>query len=597
MASLKVWDGSQWVNISGPTVADHGSLTGLGDNDHPQYQLSATNALSGLTDVSAMVPTTGQILIWDGTEWTASTNPAGVTDHGLLTGLADDDHTQYLLVDGTRDASANLTVSGDLTVGTDLYVSGDTTLSSVLFVSGPATTLAEGQVVWNDDKKTLDLQTGTSTTLQIGQELVIRVRNQTGTTMPNGTVAYVSGSLGSGAAKLLVASATQSTPEERQWLIGILTEEVANNSDGFLTTFGLVNDLDTSLYPVGTILYVDGAGLYTSAAPPAPDHKIQLGVVERQHATEGSIFVKPEPFGESTNLHDVVSTKPTTTGQVLVWDNGVGYYSPGDHGDLAGLADDDHPQYTLSATNLQLSTDVSNHIASSTVHFTEASIDHTAITNIGSNSHAAIDTHIADSTLHFTEGSVDHGSIAGLDDDDHPQYVLSATNNNLSSTVSNHVASGVVHQPHHFFFVATSATYTATGTGWEQVDVFDSNSAVSGYGTPGWSISSDGATIRGPGRGTYKFSAKIGVDKSDSGLGDVALRITEYTISHGALANSTGKGTCRGSNDGGCYTDLLYKTADTTPDFGLQARVSSTSITAATGEITLMIEYISDEFS
>lgn len=37
----------------------------------------------------------------------------GVTDHGGLTGLADDDHTQYLLVDGTR------AMTGDLDMGTN----------------------------------------------------------------------------------------------------------------------------------------------------------------------------------------------------------------------------------------------------------------------------------------------------------------------------------------------------------------------------------------------------------------------------------------------------------------------------------------------
>lgn len=48
--------------------------------------------------------------------------------------------------------------------------------------------------------------------------------------------------------------------------------------------------------------------------------------------------------------------------------------------------------------------------------------DHTLLSNIGTNTHAQIDSHIADSTLHFTEGSIDHGSIAGLGDDDHSQY-------------------------------------------------------------------------------------------------------------------------------------------------------------------------------
>jgi hypothetical protein len=43
----------------------------------------------------------------------------GVTDHGALTGLADDDHTQYLLADGTRTATS-LTVSGNLTVDTNM---------------------------------------------------------------------------------------------------------------------------------------------------------------------------------------------------------------------------------------------------------------------------------------------------------------------------------------------------------------------------------------------------------------------------------------------------------------------------------------------
>ncbi len=54
----------------------------------------------------------------------------------------------------------------------------------------------------------------------------------------------------------------------------------------------------------------------------------------------------------------------------------------------------------------------------------EAQIDHLNIQNIGTNSHAQIDTHIADSSIHFTEGSIDHGSISGLLDDDHSQYAL-----------------------------------------------------------------------------------------------------------------------------------------------------------------------------
>lgn len=55
-----------------------------------------------------------------------------------------------------------------------------------------------------------------------------------------------------------------------------------------------------------------------------------------------------------------------------------------------------------------------------------STLSHTSLSDIGTNTHAAIDTHIADTTIHFTEGSIDHGSISGLGDDDHTIYALLA---------------------------------------------------------------------------------------------------------------------------------------------------------------------------
>lgn len=47
--------------------------------------------------------------------------PAGVSDHGALVGLADDDHPQYLLADGTRALSGNLSVSAGVQIdGVDI---------------------------------------------------------------------------------------------------------------------------------------------------------------------------------------------------------------------------------------------------------------------------------------------------------------------------------------------------------------------------------------------------------------------------------------------------------------------------------------------
>jgi hypothetical protein len=61
----------------------------------------------GNTYDSFQVLADGTILVGDGTvPPVASVGGAGVSDHGLLTGLGDDDHTQYALADGSRGSFA-----------------------------------------------------------------------------------------------------------------------------------------------------------------------------------------------------------------------------------------------------------------------------------------------------------------------------------------------------------------------------------------------------------------------------------------------------------------------------------------------------------
>ena len=52
-------------------------------------------AIDDLTDVIITTPANGQALQYNGTNWVNTTPSTGVTDHGLLTGLSDDDHNQY----------------------------------------------------------------------------------------------------------------------------------------------------------------------------------------------------------------------------------------------------------------------------------------------------------------------------------------------------------------------------------------------------------------------------------------------------------------------------------------------------------------------
>ena len=78
--------------IASTPVSDHGSMTGLADDDHTQYLNEARHdaldhsgvmgsvVLDDISDISISAPIDGQILIYNGTHWVNQNNEGGVTD-------------------------------------------------------------------------------------------------------------------------------------------------------------------------------------------------------------------------------------------------------------------------------------------------------------------------------------------------------------------------------------------------------------------------------------------------------------------------------------------------------------------------------------
>ena len=122
--TTKSYVDSEITAATGSLTTDHGELTGLADDDHTQYSLAdGTRAFTGT--VSGVDPTETAHLTTKGYVDTA-VGVSGAIDHGNLTGLADDDHTQYLLANGTRELSADwhvgdydVTTSGAVGIGSD----------------------------------------------------------------------------------------------------------------------------------------------------------------------------------------------------------------------------------------------------------------------------------------------------------------------------------------------------------------------------------------------------------------------------------------------------------------------------------------------
>jgi hypothetical protein len=128
----------------------------------------------------------------------------------------------------------------------------------------------------------------------------------------------------------LFARATQAAIEaNHEYLIGLATQDLANNEYGYVTEFGNISSLDTSGYTAGDILWFDAggttAGALTTTEPAAPLAKIQVAAVIRSHQNEGVIFVRPTWFHSLDELHDVNITSVADK-DLLVWNDTEGYW-------------------------------------------------------------------------------------------------------------------------------------------------------------------------------------------------------------------------------------------------------------------------------
>lgn len=166
--------------------------------------------------------------------------------------------------------------------------------------NGPGITPVPGMISWNNDKDCLDVFQYDNTTLQVGLESYIRVHNHTGNTLPNGTVVQFSGVDPDTNIPICIPMLANTTSVPLQ-LIGVLTNDLANNVYGRATVFGEVHDVDTTgntaneIWNVGDLLWVSPTipGGLTKVRPTAPDSVISVAAVTKKDSNNGVILVRP----------------------------------------------------------------------------------------------------------------------------------------------------------------------------------------------------------------------------------------------------------------------------------------------------------------
>ncbi len=148
-----------------------------------------------------------------------------------------------------------------------------------------------GRLRWNPQDGTLNLQGKDGrVTLQIGQESVQIVKNATAGVLLDGRVVRITGSA---AGRMTVEYGDNATVLGATGVIGVLTQSIQPGEEGYVTTYGIVHDLDTSAWAAGSPLYLNGTGLVTTTRP-VNGRIVQVGYVLVQNATTGSIYVEPK---------------------------------------------------------------------------------------------------------------------------------------------------------------------------------------------------------------------------------------------------------------------------------------------------------------
>jgi len=182
----------------------------------------------------------------------------------------------------------------------------------------------EGLVHWHSDS-TIEIGTKyAGTTLQSCHENVVLARNVSGDTITNGMAVAVVGAIGQ-YPTIVPALASNITGRTT---IAIATNDIANNAIGPCCNSGTVNDINTSDFEDGDILYLSSSvsGYYQTEAPAAGNFSIILGVITYSHNNSGKLVVKVVAIPRLSYLSDVDVRDNPVSDHLLRYDFATNIY-------------------------------------------------------------------------------------------------------------------------------------------------------------------------------------------------------------------------------------------------------------------------------
>lgn len=169
-----------------------------------------------------------------------------------------------------------------------------------------APTYSPGRIWYDNVDNTLRYYNDSPTdSVNIGQELNVKVRNTSGSTINPGQVVRVTGAVGG----VPTVSLAQANSFANAKVYAVVTESIANNSNGYATIAGLIKNLNLSAFADGDVLFLSAsvAGGLTATRPAAPNYAIPIGAVSSNNVSTGRLIVqlaytRPLGFGTANQI-------------------------------------------------------------------------------------------------------------------------------------------------------------------------------------------------------------------------------------------------------------------------------------------------------
>ena len=272
------YQGTWNASTNTPTLTSSAGTKGF----YYVVSVSGNTNLNGITDWVV-----GDWAVFNGSVWEKIDNTDAVTSVNGYTGTVVLTYTDV----GAFPATST-TGSGNVVLQTGATLNNPTIGNYEAWTSSSAPSYVEGLQWYDSTAHSLAYYNDSANAVvHIGQDIQVKVINNTGSTIPNGSPVYIT-STSSGQTYPNVALAKADVAATSA-VIGLTNGAITNGSIGYVTSQGAIDNVNTGAFTVGQVLYLSpySAGQLMNTIPPT-GITVQVGVVFYVNSSTGKIYVK-----------------------------------------------------------------------------------------------------------------------------------------------------------------------------------------------------------------------------------------------------------------------------------------------------------------